>query len=124
MLGRWASFVPTHRSQRNHGEDVATPKGSSLRDHVFMYLRGIGYGIKLVNIDGFTRSMSQVKWSTDNAFGLTDIDLFKGPVVDLLHLVVMDLRSLYAMEPLLLFLKVMFCGGGFGSLAPKSHLID
>ena len=67
--------------------------------------------------------MSQVKWSTDNASGSTDVDLFKGPAADLLRLAVMDLQSFYAIEPLLSFLKETFYGGALGSLAPKSDLI-
>ncbi|KAE8816354.1 La-related protein 6 [Hordeum vulgare] len=67
------------------GEDVdyvTMSKTSSLRTHVFMYLRRAGYDIKLVNIDGFTRAMSQVKWSTGNAFGSTTVNLPKGIAAD------------------------------------------
>ena len=68
--------------------------------------------------------MSQVKWSTGNASGSTAVDLFKGPAADLLRLAVMDLRSFYAIEPLLSFLKDMFCDADLGSSAAKSDLID
>ncbi|KAE8814515.1 La-related protein 6 [Hordeum vulgare] len=70
---------------------VDMQKASSLRAHVFLYLRTTGYDSKLVKINGFTRAMSQFKWSTDNASGSTAIDLFKGHVADLLHLSILDL---------------------------------
>ncbi|KAE8813170.1 La-related protein 6 [Hordeum vulgare] len=72
------------------GEDidcVAMSKASSLQARVFLYLRRSDYDIKLVNTDGFTRAMSQLKWSTSSASGSTIIDLFKGPITDLLRLV-------------------------------------
>ena len=43
---------------------VAMPKASCQRACVLLYLRKAGYDIKLVDSDGFTRAMSQVKWST------------------------------------------------------------
>jgi hypothetical protein len=118
--------IPDEHLAVGAGEDaayVAMPKASSLRERVFLYLRRAGYDIKLVNITGFTRAMSQVKWSTGNASGSTAVDLSKGPAADLLRLAVMDLRSFYAIEPLLSFLKETFYGGGLGSLASKSDLI-
>ena len=119
--------IPDEHLAARAGEDaayVAMPKASSLRAHVFMYLRRAGYDIKIVNITSCTRVMSQVKWSTGNASGSTAVDLSKGPAADLLRLVVMDLRSFYAIEPLLSFLKETFYGSGLGSSAAKSDLID
>ncbi|KAE8809889.1 La-related protein 6 [Hordeum vulgare] len=86
--------------------------------------RRADYDINLMNIDGFTRAMSQVKWSIDNASGSTTADIFKGPTNDLLRLAVMDLQSLYAIEPILSFMKETFNDGGLGFLAPKSDLIN
>ncbi|KAE8805978.1 La-related protein 6 [Hordeum vulgare] len=109
------------------GEDVdyvAVSKASSMRALVFRYLRRDDYDIKLVNITGFTRAMSQVKWSTSNASSSTVVDLFKGPAADLLCLVVMDLRSFYVVDPLFSFLKETFYGSGLGSLAQNSDLMD
>ena len=48
------------------GEDVdyvAMLKASCQRACVLLYLGKAGYDIKLVDHDGFTRAMSQVKWS-------------------------------------------------------------
>ncbi|KAE8792368.1 La-related protein 6 [Hordeum vulgare] len=76
------------------GEDVdyaAMSTGSSVRVQRFIYLMRADYDIKVINIDGFTRAVSQVKWSTENASGSTVVDLFKGPVADILYLAVMDM---------------------------------
>ena len=67
--------------------------------------------------------MSQVKWSIPNPSGSTAIDLFDGPAADLLRQAVKDLGYLYAIEPILSFLKDTFYGG-LGSLIAKSDLID
>ena len=64
---------------------VAMPKASCQRASVLLYLGKAGYDIKLVNTDGFTRAMSQVKWSIPNPSGSTAVDLFDGPAADLLH---------------------------------------
>ena len=61
---------------------------------VLLYLNKAGYDIKLVHTDGFTRAMSQVKWSIPIPSGSTAIDIFDGPAVDLLRQAVKDLRSL------------------------------
>ena len=86
------------------GEDVdyvAMPKASCQRASVLLYLGKAGYDIKLVHTDGFTRAMSQVKWSIPNPSGSTAVDLFDGPTADLLRQAVKDLRALYAIEPIL-----------------------
>ncbi|KAE8804976.1 La-related protein 6 [Hordeum vulgare] len=98
-------------------------KASSLQARVFLYLRRAGNDIKLINIDIFIKDMSRVKCSTGNASGSTIVSLFIGPAADLLYLTVKDLRSLYAIEPLLSFFKETFYGGGLGSLDAKSDLI-
>jgi hypothetical protein len=103
---------------------VATPKASCQWASVLLYLGQAGYNIKLVDSDGFTRAMSQVLWSIPNPSGSTVVDLFDGPAADLLHQAVKDLRSLYAIEPILSFLKDTFCSGGLGSSVAKSYLID
>ena len=68
--------------------------------------------------------MSHVKSSIPNPFGSTVVDLFNGPAADLLRQVVKDLRALYAIEPILSFLKDTFYGGGLGSSIAKSDLIN
>ena len=67
------------------------PKASCQRASVLLYLGKAGYDIKLVNTDGFTRAMSQVKWSIPNPSGSTAVDLFNGPADDLLCQAVKDL---------------------------------
>ena len=67
--------------------------------------------------------MSQVKWPTTNPPGSTIIDLIHGPATDLLWLAVNNLPFYIAIEPLLSFLKDMFCNAGLGSTASKSDLI-
>ena len=112
---------------RWRGEDVdyvAMPKASCQRASVLLYLGKASYDIKLVHIDGFTRGMSQVKWSIPNPSGSTTVDLFNSPAADLLRQAVNDLRALYAIEPILSFLKDTFYGGGLGSSIAKSDLID
>ena len=68
--------------------------------------------------------MSQVKWSIPNPSGSTAVDLFDDPATDLLRQAVKDLRALYAIAPILSFLKDTFYGGGLGSSIAKSDLID
>ena len=99
-------------------------KASCQRACVLLYLGKAGYDIKLVHTDGFTRAMSQVKWSIPNPSGSTTVDLFDGPAADLLRQAVNDLRALYAIEPILPLLKDTFYGGGLGSSFAKSDLID
>ena len=103
---------------------VSMMKASCQRASVLLYLGKAGYDIKLVDSDDFTRAMSQVKWSIPNPSGSTVVDLFKGLVADLLHHTVKDLRSLYAIEPILSFPKDMFYGGGLESSIAKSYLIN
>ena len=108
------------------------PKASCQRASVLLYLGKAGYDIKLAHSDGFTRAMSRVKWSIPNPSGSTTVDLFEGPAADLLdgpatdllRQAVKDLRALYAIEPILSFLKDTFYGGGLGSSIAKSDLID
>jgi hypothetical protein len=119
--------IPEEHLAAEAGEDVdyvAMAKASRQRARVLLNLRTAGYDIKLVDSEGFTRAMSQVKWSIPNASGSIAVNLFEGPTADLLHLAVKDLRSLYAIEPIMSFLKDMFYGGGLGSSAAKSDLID
>ncbi|KAE8793209.1 La-related protein 6 [Hordeum vulgare] len=76
------------------GEDidyVSMLKSASLWARTFMYLRRAGYDIKIFDITGFPRAMSQFKWSTSNAYGSTIVDLFKGLAANILSLAVMDL---------------------------------
>ena len=68
--------------------------------------------------------MSQVKWSIPNPSSSAVVDLFDGPVADLLYQAVKDLRALYAIEPILSLLKDTFYGGGLGCSIAKSDLID
>ena len=103
---------------------IAMPKASCQWDSLLLYLGKAGYDIGLVDSDGFTRAMSQVKWSNPNPSGSTAVDLFDGPSADLLRQAVKDLRSLYAIEPILSLLKDMSYSGGLGSLIAKSDLID
>ena len=119
--------IPEQHLAAEAGEDidyVAVPKASCQRASILLYLRKAGYDIKLVDSDGFTQAMSQVKWSIPNPSSSTAIDLFDGPAADLLRHAVKDLRSLYAIEPILSFLKDTFYDGGLGSSIAKSDLID
>ena len=68
--------------------------------------------------------MTQVKWSIPNPSGSTAVDLFDSPAAYLLRQAVKDLRSLYAIEPTLSFLKDTFYDGDLGSSIAKSDLID
>ena len=118
--------IPEQHIAAEAGEDVhyvAMPKASCQRASVLLYLGKAGYDIKLVHTDGFTRAMSQVKLSIPNPSGSTAVDLFNDPASDLLHQAVKDLRALYAIEPILSFLKDTFYGG-LGSSIAKSDLID
>ena len=62
------------------------PKASCQRASVLLYLGKAGYDIKLVDSDGFPRGMSQVKLSIPNPSGSTAVDLFDGPIADLIRL--------------------------------------
>ena len=119
--------IPEQYVAAEAGEDVdyvAMPKDSCQRASVLLYLGKAGYDIKLVHTDGFTRAMSQVRWSIPNPSGSTVVDLFDGPAADILCQAVKDLRALYAIDPILSFLKDTFYGGGLGSSIAKSDLID
>ena len=107
--------IPEQHVAAEAGEDVdyvAMPKASCQRASVLLYLGKAGYDIKLVHTDGFTRAMSQVKWSIPNPSGSTAVDLIHGPAADLLWLAVNNLPSYIAIKPLLSFLKDMFYGAG------------
>ena len=62
--------------------------------------------------------------TTSNPSGSTVVDLIHGPAADLLWLAVNNFPSYIAIEPLLSFLKDMFCVAGLGSTTSKSNLID
>ena len=83
-----------------------------------------GYDIEVIDNDSLRQAMSQVKWPTPNPSGSTAVDLIHGPAADLLWLAVNNLPFYIAIEPLLSFLKDMFCDAGLGSTASKSELID
>ncbi|KAE8777010.1 La-related protein 6 [Hordeum vulgare] len=68
--------------------------------------------------------MSQMKWSIRNPSGSIAIDLFEGRAVDLLRRAVKDLRSLYAIEPILSFLMDTLYDRDLASSIAKSDLID
>ena len=68
--------------------------------------------------------MSQVTWSIPNPYVSIIVDLFDGPAADLLRQAVKDLRSLYAIQSILSFLKDTFYDGGLESSIAKSDLID
>ena len=119
--------IPEQHVAVEAGEDVyyvAMPKASCQWASVLLYLGKAGYDIKLIHGDGFTRAMSHVKWPIPNPSGSTAIDLFDGPAADLLRQAVKDLRALYAIEPILSFLKDTLYGGALGSSIAKSDLID
>ena len=97
-----------HRVAVEANEDVdyvAMPKASCQWASVVLYLWKAGYDIKLIHTDGFTRAMSQVKWSIPKPSGSTTINLFDGLATDFLEQAVKDLQSLYAIEPILSFPK-------------------
>ena len=80
--------IPEQHVAAEAGEDVdyvAMPKASCQRASVLLYLGKADYDIKLDHSDGFTRAMSQVKWSIPNPSGSTVVDLFGGPTADLLR---------------------------------------
>ena len=91
---------------------------------VFWHIADAGYDIEVIDTDGLTRVMSQVKLPIPKSSGSTAVDLVDGPAADLLWLIMNNLPSFIAMEPLLSFLKDMFCDAGLGSSAAKSDLID
>ena len=86
-------LIPEQHDAVEAGEDVdyiAMPKASCQWASVLLYLGKAGYDIKLIHSDGFTRAMSQVKWSIPNPSSSTTVDLFDGPAVDLLRQAVKD----------------------------------
>ena len=131
-VGDVAAVRPNQSISKQHvaagaGKDidyVAMSKALCQRACILLYLGKAGYNIKLVDSDGFTRAMPQVKWSIPNPSGSTAVDLFDGPAADLLRQAVKDLRALYAIEPILSLLKDTFYDGGLGSSIAKSDLID
>ena len=91
--GLGSSIAKTDLINHDHDHEEGTHEGSSKVKQPI-------YDIRLVHSDGFTRAMSQVKWSIPNPSGSTTVDLFNGPAADLLRQAVKDLRSLYAIEPI------------------------
>ena len=77
--------IPEQHVAAEAGEDVdyvAMPKASCQRASVLLYLGKASYDIKLVHTDGFTRAMSQVKWSIPNPSGsTTSISLTALPLI-------------------------------------------
>ena len=59
-----------------------------------------------------------------NPSGSTAADLIHGAAADLFWLAVNNFPFYIVIEPLLSFLKDMFCDAGLGSTASKSDLID
>ena len=119
--------IPEQHVTTKAGKDVnyvAMSKASCQRACVLLYLWKAGDDIKLIDSDGFTRAMSQATWSIPNPFGSTAVDLSDNPAADLLRQAAKYLRSLYAIEPILSFLKDTFYRGGLGSSIAKSDLID
>ena len=111
--------IPEQHVAVETGEDidyVTMPMASYQRASVLLYLGKAGYDINIVHTDGFTRAISQVKWSIPNPSRST--------ATDLLRHAVKDLRSLYVIEPILSLLKDTFYDGGLGSSIAKSDLID
>ena len=86
--------IPKEHLATEAGENVdyvTMAKATRQRAHVLLNLRTAGYDIKLIDSEGLTRAMSQVKWSIPNASSSTTVNLFEGPAADLLHLAVKDL---------------------------------
>ena len=98
-----------------HIDYVSMLKASCQWASLLLYLEKAGYDIKLVHTDGFTRAMSQDKWSIPNPSGSTAVDLIHGPATDLLSLAVNNFPFYIAIEPLLSFLKDTFYDTGLGS---------
>ncbi|KAE8799679.1 La-related protein 6 [Hordeum vulgare] len=106
------------------GEDVdyvAMPKASRQRAGVLLYLLKDGYEIKLVESDGLTRAISQVKWSIPNP--LVQLPLISSKAMSLISSATQS-RIHDPCEPILSFLKDTLCGGGLGSSIAKSDLIN
>ncbi|KAE8791430.1 La-related protein 6 [Hordeum vulgare] len=117
----------SNTSPRKRGEDVdyvAMPKASRQWASVLLYLWKASYDIKLVDSDGFTQAMSQVKWSIPNPSRSTTIDLFEGPAVDLLRQQSSICDPCTPSSPFFSFLKKTLCDCGLGSSIAKSDLID
>ena len=83
------------------------------------HVSSAGYDIEVIDSDALRRAVSQVKWPTPNPSGSTAVDLIHGPAADLLWLVVNNLPFYIAIEPLLSFLKDMFCDAGWDPQLPS-----
>ncbi|KAE8804946.1 hypothetical protein D1007_18963 [Hordeum vulgare] len=90
--------------------------------HACMYFLEGDYDIELVDSDGLTQAMPQVKWRTP--LGSIPVYLLHGPTIDFLYFTMRNLSFFIAIETLLSFLKDTFYGSGSTSLAAKSDLID
>ena len=93
-------------------DDHYWPQALNQQARLCGYVADAGYDIEVIDTDGLTRVMSQVKLPTPNPSGSTAVDLIDGPAADLLRLVMNNLPSFIAMEPLLSFLKDTFCDAG------------
>jgi hypothetical protein len=105
-------------------DDDHWSESDNRRSRVFLHAAWAGYDIELIDRDGLMQAMSQVKWPTPNPSGLATVDLRNGPAVELLQAMVHNLPTFIAIEPLLLFLKDTYHGGGLGSSAAMSDIID
>ncbi|KAE8793477.1 La-related protein 6 [Hordeum vulgare] len=95
----------------DYGEEMASKSSGEFGDFkavrqqvpVWLHTNASGYDIKLVNGDGLTGAISQVKWPTHNPSVSTPVDLMQVPAVDLLSFALNNMPSFIAMEPLLSF---------------------
>ncbi|KAE8821182.1 hypothetical protein D1007_00809 [Hordeum vulgare] len=81
------------------------------------------YSIELIDGDGLTQDMSQVKCPTPNPSSSTHVDLRQGPPVDPLFFIVKNFPSFIVIEPLFSFLEDTFYGSASASSAAKSDLV-
>ena len=109
---------------RRQADDHYWRQALKQRARVCGHVLSAGYDIDVIDSDALRRAVSQVKWPTPNPSGSTAVDLIHGPAGDLLWLAVNNLPFYIAIEPLLSFLKDMFCDAGLGSIASKLDLID
>ena len=123
LAQKWCITISSPDVAKEDG-DHYWPQALNQRARVCGYVADAGHDIEVVDSNDLRRAMSQVKWPTPNPSGSTAVDIIHGPAADLLSLTVKNMPSYIAIEPLLSFLKDMFCDTGLGSTASKSDLID
>ena len=78
-LAQKRCIVVSSPNVAEEAHDHYWPHALNQRARVCGYVADTGYNIEVVNSDGLTRAMSQVKWPNPSPLGSSIVDLIHGP---------------------------------------------